>query len=407
MRIASPANQNITAGVHMASKRVRAITVRRRHAPPGEDCIPFDPSKIKVRRINRRWKIVEGSHWILDFKHEEWEAYAALAVIKEHGFDSVCFVGRPNPSMTYFLAGGQAARGAMSGEDAVRFRPTKIEVKRILNRWTIVDGSLLLLDFAGNKAEATTALAILKKYRFNKMCFVGRPNPSMTYFLRGKRAAGYATQWVIPEIRIKLDWNSSLNDSRLKRATDLCKAFNVRLFDATDGQCRVSKFTMYDKSRSLSTTARGVGHIYQSGESQHGHSNGRPHSPNHFHVRLQTNNSKLRQQAGTMFMEWCHSYTGTRDEYETINGASASCPSSASVRNTNDACIMYRTGTYSELCRSGNHNPVTEQGQDRDMSCYEWIAKVMNAAGKGSWQVPRRHIPGPEDPIAPKFVFRF
>jgi hypothetical protein len=67
---------------------------------------------------------------------------------------------------------------------------------------------------------------------------------------------------------------------------------------------------------------------------------------------------------------------------------------------------MYRTGTYSELCRPGIHNPITEQGQDRGMSCYEWIAKVMKDAGKGFWQIPRRHIPGPEDPITPKFVYR-
>jgi hypothetical protein len=68
---------------------------------------------------------------------------------------------------------------------------------------------------------------------------------------------------------------------------------------------------------------------------------------------------------------------------------------------------MYDTGTYSELCRPGIHNADTEQGQDREMSCYEWIVRVMNDAGKGYWQVPSSHIPGPEDPIAPKFAYNF
>ncbi len=68
---------------------------------------------------------------------------------------------------------------------------------------------------------------------------------------------------------------------------------------------------------------------------------------------------------------------------------------------------MYKTGTYSKLCRPGIHNPATEQGQTRGMSCYEWMAKVMKAAGKGAWQIPNRRIRRTTDPITPKFVYRF
>lgn len=309
----------------MATSRTKgAKIVDRSH---GEDCIPFNPKNVKVKKVNGRWKVVDGSHWILDFKKAEWEAYAALAIIKNFDLDSTCFVGRPGPSMIYFL--------------------------------------------------------------------------------RGKKAPGYATKWVIPNIRIKLDWNTKKSEARLKRARALCEAFNVRLFDATDAQCRVAKFAIYDKSRSLKKTDKGVGHIYQTGESQHGHSSGRPNTPNHFHVRLPTGNSQMRQQAGTMFMEWCHYYTGTRDEYETADHDLAKCPSSALVRAASNACIMYRTGTLAKLCRPGIHNPTTEQGQDRKMSCYEWIAKVMKDANKGTWQIPNKRLLGTADPIAPKFEYRF
>lgn len=374
---------------------------------PTEDCVPFNPNRATVKKVKGRWKVADGNHWILDFNKSEWEAETALAIIKKFNLDSICFIGRPGPSMTYFLSKGKAPVGFMTGEDAIRFSWRNVKVKKLQNRWKIVDGSNWLMDFGNKQQEATKALAILKKYRFNKMCFVGRPNPSMTYFLRGSRAPGFATKWVIPEMKIKLDWNATSTEARLKRARALCEAFNVRLFDATDGQCRVAKFTIYDKSRSLKKTDKGVGHIYETGETQHGHSSGRPNTPNHFHVRLPTGNSQMRQQAGTMFMEWCHSYTGTRDEYETIDGDSAKCPSSSSVRTANDACIMYRTGSYSKLCRPGIHNATTEQGQDREMSCYEWIAKVMKDAGKGTWQIPNKRILGTDDPIPPKFVYRF
>lgn len=66
----------------------------------GEDCLRFDPGRTQVRRIDGRWKIVDGSHWIYDFKVQK-EAQQALAVIQKYGFTHACFVGRPNPGLNY------------------------------------------------------------------------------------------------------------------------------------------------------------------------------------------------------------------------------------------------------------------------------------------------------------------
>lgn len=52
-----------------------------------EDCVPFDPTKIAVKKVSRRWKIVQDSHWILDFGNQEWEADTALAIIKKHNLE--------------------------------------------------------------------------------------------------------------------------------------------------------------------------------------------------------------------------------------------------------------------------------------------------------------------------------
>ncbi len=373
--------------------------------PISEDCISFNTNDLQIKEVNGRWKIVEGNHMVMDFNQSESEAHTALSIIQNFGMDSICFVGRPNPSMTYFLSSGDAPEGAMAGEDAIRLNPNNLEVKKARGSWKIVEDGHWVKDFGRKESEARKSLKIIKKYNFNKMCFVGRPDPSMTYFLKGQNAPGFATKWVIPELKIKLDWDASRSGSRLERARDLCEAFNVRLFDATDGQCRVSKFSIYDSVQSLDATDSGVGHIYESDETQHGHRNGRPDNPEHFHVRLPASDSEMRQQAGTMFMEWCHSYTGCLDEYETSDGDSAKCPESSSVRSSSEACIMYDTGSYRKLCRPGIHNPETEQGETRGMSCYEWIKKVMEDANKGHWQIPNQKIDGTEDPIPPRFEY--
>jgi hypothetical protein len=168
----------IVAGA--ASITTRAITPQL--LAPREDCISFNPQNVEVRQINGRWKVVEGNMWMLDFGANEVQARKALAVIKHYRMNSQCFVGRPGPSMQYYLVNGRSPVGAFRGEDAIPFDPSKIQVTSIGGRWKIVEGSHWIMDFESSEAEARTAFSIIQKYGFNRICFVGRPNPPMTYF---------------------------------------------------------------------------------------------------------------------------------------------------------------------------------------------------------------------------------
>ena len=149
---------------------------------PTEDCIKFDPDNVRCNRQGDQWLLMEGSMSMLDFGDSRSECFQARRIIKEYGLNSQCFVGRPDASMTYYLANGLAPRGAIAGEDCVSFNPANIQVKQISGRWKIVEGSHWIMDFADKQSEANTALWIIKKYGFTRMCFVGRPDPSMTYF---------------------------------------------------------------------------------------------------------------------------------------------------------------------------------------------------------------------------------
>ena len=69
---------------------------------PGEDCIQFDPARVRVERVGTSWKIVEdlgrSQHWMFDFGDCEDEARQALDIIVEYGFTHSCFVSRPKPT---------------------------------------------------------------------------------------------------------------------------------------------------------------------------------------------------------------------------------------------------------------------------------------------------------------------
>lgn len=185
MRIGLPwdvAQQNLTVCFWAPGYRFRSIRPRR---VLREDCIGFDYRRAEVKEIDGRWKIVVGSMWLLDFDRSEAEARQALRIIQHYRMNRQCFVGRPDPSMEYYLVDGAAPAGSMTGEDCIGFDPTKIEVKKVAGSWKIVEGSHWILDFGSNEHEARLAFQIIQKYGFSRICFVGRPNASMTYFCRG------------------------------------------------------------------------------------------------------------------------------------------------------------------------------------------------------------------------------
>lgn len=70
----------------------------------GEDCVNNNPDTTTVDHVGGAWKVVDGSHWMLDYGSDKPAAEQALAVIKHYNLNRQCFVARPNPPMTYWLA---------------------------------------------------------------------------------------------------------------------------------------------------------------------------------------------------------------------------------------------------------------------------------------------------------------
>ena len=164
--------------------------LRRAAAPPavggglsGEDCLSEPWQQLSVQFAGGAWKIVKGSEWVLDFRNNRAAAERALGVIRTYHFDQLCYVQRPNPSMTYWKRGGVVPSGGMAGQDCIGLNPDTAKAALVSGRWKIVDGSQWVLDFGSNMAAAQRAEQVIKTYRLSQQCFVGRPNPPMTYWL--------------------------------------------------------------------------------------------------------------------------------------------------------------------------------------------------------------------------------
>jgi hypothetical protein len=158
-------------------------------APPWipEDSIRFNRANLSVAQFGGRWKVVEGNHWMIDTGASKPEADRILEIINHYELASMCFVGRPScadvkPMMYWLTGAGSAPHGTLAGEDCLAFDPDHLAVIEVGGRWKVAEGAHWLLDFGPGHGNAVAALHFIRKHRFNEVCFVGRPDPSMTYF---------------------------------------------------------------------------------------------------------------------------------------------------------------------------------------------------------------------------------
>lgn len=145
-----------------------------------EDCLGFDPRRLEIRAETGRYLMTDGRSRMKIFPNRQ-EASQALRTIRRYGMDQHCFVGRPDPSMEYWPVQGRAPAGSMQREDCIAFDPRRLRLKKDGSQWLLTDGRSRMRIFP-NRREAEQALSIIRRYQFNQTCYIGRPDPSMTYF---------------------------------------------------------------------------------------------------------------------------------------------------------------------------------------------------------------------------------
>jgi hypothetical protein len=174
-----------TLGVTALGLMLGALAPASR-ALAAEDCIGFNPANVQAQLINGRWKVVDGGNWLMDFGSSQAEAVKARDIVKYYGMNQMCFVGRPNPPMTYFKISGAYPQGSYPGQDAIPLNPYNVKAVSIGGRWKVVDCGSWLLDFgigATAQANAITAANLIKNNHLRYQAFVGRPDPGMSYWL--------------------------------------------------------------------------------------------------------------------------------------------------------------------------------------------------------------------------------
>ena len=90
---------------------------------------------------------------------------------------------------------GNSSNSGNRREDCLPFNNRNLRLQNRGGRggWTISDGRQLLFAFGEKKTEAQETLNLIRRYRFNQSCYVGRPGPSMTYLKVNNKVPRFAS----------------------------------------------------------------------------------------------------------------------------------------------------------------------------------------------------------------------
>lgn len=155
----------------------------------------FDPSRVRLSWTNRRWQLVtETGELLKDFGSQDQDARLALQLIQELGLNQRAVIGEPVPILEYWLVDGQAPRGLpRSGMRVVTLVPAALEVADVLGQWVVRDKARIYFNFGPRAEEARQALAVIRKYQFDQVAYLGRVTPSMYLFFSQATPNGSAS----------------------------------------------------------------------------------------------------------------------------------------------------------------------------------------------------------------------
>lgn len=145
-----------------------------------EDCIGFDVGSLDVTRDDGDYLLTDGRSRMMVFDNRS-EALRAKQTLEAYKLNQQCFVGRPDPSMTYFLSSGSPPSGPQPDEDCIRFDPDQLELQRDGSQYVLISNRSRM-RMLPSRDEGQKVIAVIQKHGFNRTCYIGRPDPSMTYF---------------------------------------------------------------------------------------------------------------------------------------------------------------------------------------------------------------------------------
>lgn len=159
--------------------------------PQPENLLTIDPGTLTVRRAAGSWELWAGRVLLRDFGPADRDAEETLRVMRTMRPTEWGRIGSPRTIVEYGLTSGELPKMHANAKNVQPIDRKTVRAESVRGAWVLRDDSNILLNFGSAKADAEQAVAVVKRYGFNRLGLVGVPSPSMTYFYSAPEIPGH------------------------------------------------------------------------------------------------------------------------------------------------------------------------------------------------------------------------
>lgn len=149
--------------------------------PQKESLARIDPNTMSVRRVNDHWVVQNGTTTVRDFGTSRDDADEFVRVLRELRPNEWGSVGNPRVVVEYALTNGAAATPAFTPKTSVALDPMTLRAEAVRGVYVVRDDANILLNFGQAREDAEQAVAVIRKYKFNRIAQVGPAGSGATF----------------------------------------------------------------------------------------------------------------------------------------------------------------------------------------------------------------------------------
>lgn len=160
--------------------------------PQPEAKVALDAGAVTLKRVGGNWQVWAGQRVLKSLGDDNTGAEDVVRVMRELHPTEWVTIGTPRPVVEYGLTNGKPAVTAGFPRQVVPIDLRSVRVEPVKGVWCLRDDGNILFNFGLHKADADQALAVVRRYGFNRIGMVGGTvtAPALTYFFVALEADG-------------------------------------------------------------------------------------------------------------------------------------------------------------------------------------------------------------------------
>ncbi len=173
-----PPRWTLPPGYQMAEESPRPTAANANPSirlPQPENLLRVDANRLMLRSFGTSWQLWAGSAMLRDLGGKQREGQELLGVVRDIQPTHWASIGAPRPIVEYGLQRGEATLARVFGRTQIPIDAATLKTEAVRGAWVVSDQANLLLNFAADRAGAEQAVAVIRRYGFNRLVPVGSP----------------------------------------------------------------------------------------------------------------------------------------------------------------------------------------------------------------------------------------